>query len=150
LLEHHTPPTRVMSCRELELPELLEALDGGSAAAVPDAVSRDLEMVASAGGPLHLRELLSEIGSYRANVEGDLGTATSELEKEAAADGEARSRWGDRWSVPQSATLAKHLWEKLSSYKWVCVALRQQGGSVHFLSMSDVRGRCMEHLLRPD
>ena len=64
-----------------------------------------------------LVQLLSEIGDLRRHVEADLASCQSALEEEGTADGEARRTYGDKWKVPLSATLAKHLWEKLHSYK---------------------------------
>lgn len=58
-----------------------------------------------------------EIGELRRHVDADISACQASLDEEASADADARSTYGDKWKVPQSATLAKHLWEKLSSYR---------------------------------
>jgi hypothetical protein len=62
--------------------------------------------------------LLVEIGELRRAVEADLGACGAALEEEAAADSAARATYSDRWKVPQSATLAKALSDKLAAYRW--------------------------------
>lgn len=63
-------------------------------------------------------QILQEMGELRRNVEADLSACQASLDEEAQADAAARAKYGDDWRVPQSATLAKHLWEKLHSYRW--------------------------------
>eukprot|EP00878_Enallax_costatus_P005711 GHUV01005989.1.p1 GENE.GHUV01005989.1~~GHUV01005989.1.p1 ORF type:complete len:726 (+),score=266.47 GHUV01005989.1:1137-3314(+) len=106
-----------LALKQAELPDLLEALDGSSTASVPDSLLRDIEEVNSIGGTQHLREILQEMGELRRHVDGDLSKCQQSLDEEASADAQARSTYGDEWRVPQSATLAKHLWEKLHSYR---------------------------------
>lgn len=62
-------------------------------------------------------QILQEMGELRRHVEADLNACQASLDEEAAADAAARTKFGDEWRVPQSATLAKHLWEKLHSYR---------------------------------
>jgi len=119
-----------LALRQAELPDLLEALDGSSRAAIPDPVLHDMEELQSIGGAEHLNSLLSEIGDLRRHVEADLASCQSALEEEATADGEARRTYGDKWKVPQSATLAKHLWEKLQSYKTTMQQAADSDGKV--------------------
>lgn len=66
-------------------------------------------------------QILQEMGELRRNVDADLAACQSSLDEESQADAAARAKYGDDWRVPQSATLAKHLWEKLHSYR--CGAL---------------------------
>lgn len=58
------------------------------------------------------------MGELRRHVDADLATCQRNLDEEATADAQARGTYGDDWRVPQSATLAKHLWEKLHSYRY--------------------------------
>jgi hypothetical protein len=58
------------------------------------------------------------MGELRRNVDADLAACQSSLDEESQADAAARAKYGDGWRVPQSATLAKHLWEKLHSYRY--------------------------------
>lgn len=51
------------------------------------------------------------------NVEEELQGCQACLEEEAAADGEARARFGESWRPNPSATLARPFWEKLTSYR---------------------------------
>lgn len=62
-------------------------------------------------------QILQEMGELRRNVDADLAACQASLDEEATADAGARAKYGDEWRVPQSATLAKHLWEKLHSYR---------------------------------
>lgn len=57
------------------------------------------------------------MGELRRHVGDDLAACQAALDEEAGADAAARAAYGDEWRVPQSATLAKHLWEKLHSYR---------------------------------
>jgi hypothetical protein len=57
------------------------------------------------------------MGELRRHVEADLSACQSALDEEAQADAAARSQYGDEWRMPTSATLAKHYWEKLHSYR---------------------------------
>jgi hypothetical protein len=50
-------------------------------------------------------------------VESELGSCQAALEEEARLDAEARAKWGDKWNTPVSSTLAKHFWDKVSSYR---------------------------------
>jgi hypothetical protein len=59
------------------------------------------------------------MGELRRHVEADLSACQSALDEEAQADAAARSQYGDEWRMPTSATLGKHYWEKLHSYRWV-------------------------------
>lgn len=63
------------------------------------------------------------MGELRHNVDADLAACQASLDEEATADAGARAKYGDEWRVPQSATLAKHLWEKLHSYRCVFRAM---------------------------
>ena len=63
-------------------------------------------------------QILQEMGELRRNVDSDLAACQASLDEESQADAAARAKYGDDWRVPQSATLAKHLWEKLHSYRW--------------------------------
>ena len=66
----------------------------------------------------HQKQILAEIGDLRRNVEADLAACQKALDEEAAADAAARSEHGaDRWPVPVSATLARHLLDKIQSYR---------------------------------
>eukprot|EP00879_Flechtneria_rotunda_P013649 GHRR01014259.1.p1 GENE.GHRR01014259.1~~GHRR01014259.1.p1 ORF type:complete len:727 (+),score=319.48 GHRR01014259.1:344-2524(+) len=106
-----------LALKQADLPDLLEALDGSAAASVPEGLLRDMEEVNTIGGTQHLREILQEMGELRHHVDADLAACQTALDEEAAADVAARSTYGDEWRVPQSSTLAKHLWEKLHSYR---------------------------------
>jgi NADPH-dependent 7-cyano-7-deazaguanine reductase QueF-like protein len=64
-------------------------------------------------------QILTEMGELRRHVEGDLSACQSALDEEAQADAAARSQYGDEWRMPTSATLGKHYWEKLHSYRLV-------------------------------
>lgn len=66
---------------------------------------------------MYLLQILQEMGELRRHVDADLAACQQSLDEEASADAQARSTYGDEWRVPQSATLAKHLWEKLHSYR---------------------------------
>eukprot|EP00775_Hariotina_reticulata_P008073 gene8073-8268_t len=106
-----------LQLKQADLPDLLEALDGSSSASIPESLLRDIEEVNNIGGTQHLREILQEMGELRRHVEADMNACQASLDEEAAADAAARTKYGDEWRVPQSSTLAKHLWEKLHSYR---------------------------------
>jgi hypothetical protein len=79
------------------------------------------------------------MGELRRHVEGDLSACQFALDEEAQADAAARSQYGDEWRMPTSATLAKHYWEKLHSYR--CVRVRGLcGWSCPSLLLRDVGG----------
>ncbi|KAI8477285.1 MAG: programmed cell death protein 6 interacting protein X [Monoraphidium minutum] len=59
-----------------------------------------------------------------------LGNTCTPPDEESAADGAARNEHGDRWSAPLSATLAKGLWEKVSSYRSTLVQAGESDGKV--------------------
>lgn len=61
--------------------------------------------------------LPQEIADTRRAVESELGSCQAALEEEARLDAEARAKWGDKWNTPVSSTLAKHFWDKVSSYR---------------------------------
>ncbi|WIA15140.1 hypothetical protein OEZ85_001828 [Tetradesmus obliquus] len=113
-----------------ELPDLLEALDGVSSASVPEGLLREIEEVGSIGGPQHLQEILTEMGELRRHVEGDLSACQAALDEEAQADAGARAQYGDEWRMPTSATLAKHYWEKLHSYRSTMAQAGESDGKV--------------------
>lgn len=119
-----------LALKQAELPDLLDALDGVSTASVPEGLLRDMEDVNSKGGAVHLREILQEMGELRRNVDADLAACQSSLDEESQADAAARAKYGDDWRVPQSATLAKHLWEKLHSYRATMAQAGDSDGKV--------------------
>ena len=47
--------------QELELPDLLEALDARTSSALPEGVRRELEEISSIGGLVHIKEILAEV-----------------------------------------------------------------------------------------
>ncbi|WIA35320.1 hypothetical protein OEZ86_003775 [Tetradesmus obliquus] len=119
-----------ITLKQAELPDLLEALDGVSSASVPEGLLREIEEVGSIGGPQHLQEILTEMGELRRHVEGDLSACQAALDEEAQADAGARAQYGDEWRMPTSATLAKHYWEKLHSYRSTMAQAGESDGKV--------------------
>ncbi|GLI70883.1 hypothetical protein VaNZ11_015904 [Volvox africanus] len=112
--------------REWELPDTLQAMDLRTSAALPDALRRDLEDVESIGGVNHLKAILAEIGELRREVDGDLVGAQESLDSDARADGDARSKHGDKWKAQQAATAAKPYWDRISQYR---TAMQKAGDS---------------------
>ncbi|GBF94332.1 hypothetical protein Rsub_06954 [Raphidocelis subcapitata] len=107
-----------VTLRQAELPELLEALDGAApAAALPEGLARELGEVAGMGGAAHLRGILAEVGELRRNVEAELNDGQKALDEEAADDAAARAEFGDKWSPPRSATLARALADKIANFR---------------------------------
>ena len=62
-----------LALRQAELPDLLEALDGSSRAAIPDPVLHDMEELQSIGGAEHLNSV-SEGPAGDADGLGQAGT----------------------------------------------------------------------------
>ena len=59
-IAHHVL-TRPCYPQELELPDLLEALDARTSSALPEGVRRELEEISSIGGLVHIKEILAEV-----------------------------------------------------------------------------------------
>eukprot|EP00201_Polytomella_parva_P010941 CAMPEP_0175050800 /NCGR_PEP_ID=MMETSP0052_2-20121109/7451_1 /TAXON_ID=51329 ORGANISM="Polytomella parva, Strain SAG 63-3" /NCGR_SAMPLE_ID=MMETSP0052_2 /ASSEMBLY_ACC=CAM_ASM_000194 /LENGTH=1080 /DNA_ID=CAMNT_0016315025 /DNA_START=96 /DNA_END=3335 /DNA_ORIENTATION=- len=102
-----------------EMPELLELLDNSaSKASLPVGLLQELEQIERMGVVSHLKSLFKQIVDTRAKIEEDLEACTKPLEEDAAADADARAKYGnERWRVPMSATIAKPYWERIAKHR---------------------------------
>jgi programmed cell death 6-interacting protein len=104
--------------RQWELPDLLVALDSGSAAGLPDALRADLEELSKHNGSLtHLNDISVQIGECRRQAEASLASAEDMLKGEAKEDAELRDQFKERWKRPPSEGLTAMLWERIAGYR---------------------------------
>ncbi|KAG2435427.1 hypothetical protein HYH02_011927 [Chlamydomonas schloesseri] len=118
--------TARIKLREWELPDTLQALDARTSAALPDALSRELQEIESIGGINHLKGILAEIGELRREVDDDLMAAQNSLDTDARADADARAKHGDKWRAQPAATAAKPYWDRIQQYR---TAMQKAGDS---------------------
>eukprot|EP00873_Tetraselmis_striata_P008261 jgi/Tetstr1/428525/TSEL_001855.t1 len=113
--------------RQWELPDLLVALDTGSAAGLPDALRSDLEELGRHNGSLgHLRDISVQISECRGQAEKALASAEELLRTEAKEDADLRAQFKERWSRPPSEGLTTTLWDRIAGYR---ANLKQAGDS---------------------
>lgn len=103
--------------REWDMPEALQALDAGSAAALPDGLRAELEQLEDHGGVSHLHDLAAQIKDLRRVAMEELKKVESVLDKESANDAELRDKYGSRWNRPASAALNSSMREKVAGYQ---------------------------------
>lgn len=102
--------------REWDMPEALQALDAGSAAALPDGLRAELEQLEDHGGVRHLHDLATQIKDLRRVSIEELKKVESSLDKESSEDAEMRDKYGSRWNRPASAALNSSMREKIAGY----------------------------------
>eukprot|EP00198_Chlamydomonas_reinhardtii_P012800 XP_001702137.1 programmed cell death protein 6-interacting protein [Chlamydomonas reinhardtii] len=102
------------------------ALETRTSAALPDALSRELQEIEGIGGVNHLKGILAEIGELRREVDDDLIAAQNSLDSDARADAEARAKHGDKWRAQPAATAAKPYWDRIQQYR---TAMQKAGDS---------------------
>ncbi|KAF5836068.1 ALIX V-shaped domain binding to HIV-domain-containing protein [Dunaliella salina] len=107
--------------KEMELPEMLEALDPrsskGTASALPSALLADLEEIQSIGGVMHIQGILAEIGELKRTCEEELVAAANALNADAQADAEARAKYGDQFRATPAPTAAKSYWDRIAQFR---------------------------------
>ncbi|KAK9820581.1 hypothetical protein WJX72_011897 [[Myrmecia] bisecta] len=114
--------------REWELPECLQALEAGSANALPDALRAELEDLEEHGGVRHLQDLGAQIKDLRNVAVEELGKVEGDLEREAREDGELREKYGARWNRPASTALNSTMREKVAGYRANLAAAGESDG----------------------
>lgn len=103
-----------VTLKELELPDLVLALEGNSA--LPMALKEDVEAVQICGGPSGLEGELQQLKDL-SRVNHEVLVQTEELlQKEATEDAQYRNQFGTRWTRPQSNTLTKNLLGRLNRF----------------------------------
>lgn len=108
--------------REWDMPEALQALDAGSAAALPDGLRAELEQLEDHGGVRHLHDLCTQIKDLRRVAIDELKKVESALDKESKEDAELREKYSSRWNRPASAALNSSMREKIAGYNSNLVA----------------------------
>uniref|UniRef100_A0A061S6K1 Programmed cell death 6-interacting protein n=1 Tax=Tetraselmis sp. GSL018 TaxID=582737 RepID=A0A061S6K1_9CHLO len=104
--------------REWELPELLVALESGSAAGLPDHLRQELEEIERQGGGLaHLKGLSSQISENKSSAQAQLMSVEEQLNTEAKEDNALREQYKDRWTRSPSHTLTTTLWDRIAGYR---------------------------------
>jgi len=104
--------------RQWELPDLLVALDSGSAAGLPDNLRAELEEVAKHNGSLfHLQDLSKQLGDCRDQAKRGLAEAEELMNNEAKEDKDLRNQYKERWTRPPSENLTSTLWERIAGYR---------------------------------
>ncbi len=103
--------------QELELPDLLEALDARTRACLPEAVQQELEEVQSIGGQAHLAGILSEIGQIRQGLEKELSECQAALDMDASADAGAQAQFGEHWRLLPATVVAKPYWDRVAEFR---------------------------------
>eukprot|EP00200_Dunaliella_tertiolecta_P017215 CAMPEP_0202411634 /NCGR_PEP_ID=MMETSP1128-20130828/22377_1 /ASSEMBLY_ACC=CAM_ASM_000463 /TAXON_ID=3047 /ORGANISM="Dunaliella tertiolecta, Strain CCMP1320" /LENGTH=780 /DNA_ID=CAMNT_0049017371 /DNA_START=116 /DNA_END=2454 /DNA_ORIENTATION=- len=107
--------------KEMELPEMLEALDPrsskGTASALPSALLADLEEIQTIGGVTHIQGILAEIGELKRTCEEELVAAANALNADAQADAEARAKYNDQFRATPAPTAAKSYWDRIAQFR---------------------------------
>ncbi|GAX77401.1 hypothetical protein CEUSTIGMA_g4847.t1 [Chlamydomonas eustigma] len=106
-----------LKLKEVDLPDMLEALDNKTPLSLPEALRRELEEIESIGGLNHLKGILTEVGQLRESLERDMQQCSQELDNDAQQDAEARAKYGEAWRTPAAATMAKPYWDKVATFR---------------------------------
>ena len=110
-----------LKLKELELPDMLLALDAGNAQALKMALSDGLyqrvDELNSRSGVTHCFELAKELQGLRNVGISMLNTAEQELEAESKGDEAQRAHFGEKWTIPLSASLTMLLRDHITEFR---------------------------------